>query len=178
MTVAESAAGVTGSGASAGGGEAIRPFHINVAQADLDELRRRVVATRWSSRETVPDQSQGVQLAKLKELVQYWGTGYDWRKVEARVNARPRFMTEIDGLDIHLVHVRSKHPNALPMIITHGWPGSFMEMLKVIGPLTAPTARGALYKRGSGYSATMVTRPQTVGYGLTGLAGRTRGLDA
>ena len=120
----------------------IRPFKVNVPQANLDDLRRRVLATRWPAKETVADQSQGVRLAKLKELVNYWGTGYDWRKVEGQLNALPKFVTKIDGLDIQFIHVRSQHANALPLIITHGWPGSILELLKVIGPLTDPTAHG------------------------------------
>jgi Epoxide hydrolase N terminus len=105
-------------------GAAIRPFRVNVPKAELDELRRRVLATRWPDKETVPDQSQGVQLAKLQELVRYWGTGYDWRKVEAKLNALPQVTTNIEGVDIHFIHVRSRHRNALPVIMTHGWPGS------------------------------------------------------
>ncbi|WP_028934629.1 epoxide hydrolase family protein [Pseudonocardia spinosispora] len=150
-------------GTAGGGGEAIRPFRINVAQEQLDDLRRRVVATRWPTRETVPDQSQGVQLARLQELVRYWGTDYDWRKLEERVNALPQFLTEIDGLDIHFLHIRSKHANALPMIITHGWPGSFLEMLKVIGPLTDPTAHG-----GTEADAFHLVIPSMPGYGFSG----------
>src|SRR5262252_8132764 len=114
---------------------AIRPFRVNVPDADLADLRRRLLATRWPDKETVADRSQGVQLEKLQSLVRYWGDGYDWRKVEARLNALPQFTTNIDGLDIHFIHVRSPHKNALPLIITHGWPGSVIEMLKVIGPL-------------------------------------------
>ena len=121
---------------------AIRPFRIDVPEEVLVDLRRRILATRWPDRETVDDRSQGVQLAKLQELVRYWGTDYDWRKAEAKLNALPQFMTTIDGLDIHFIHVRSRHPNALPLIITHGWPGSVLEQLKVIGPLTDPTAHG------------------------------------
>jgi pimeloyl-ACP methyl ester carboxylesterase len=113
--------------------DAVRPFRINVPEAALVDLRRRVAATRWPDRETVTDQSQGVPLAKIQELVCYWGTDYDWRKVEAKLNAWPQFVTEIDGLDIHFVHVRSRHPHALPLIMTHGWPGSIVELLKVIG---------------------------------------------
>ncbi len=120
----------------------IRPFQVRVAQADLDELRRRVLATRWPDKETVNDRSQGVQLKKLEELIHYWGTDYDWRKAEAKLNALPQFMTNIDGLDIHFIHARSKELNALPIIITHGWPGSIIEQLKIIGPLTNPTAYG------------------------------------
>jgi len=122
--------------------DAIRPFHINVPEEDLVDLRRRLVATRWPEKETVDDDSQGVPLATLQELVRYWQTEYDWRKVEARLNALPQFITEIDGLDIHFIHVRSKHDNALPLIVTHGWPGSVIEQLKIIDPLTNPTAHG------------------------------------
>src|SRR5712671_6475749 len=121
---------------------AIRPFHVNVPEADLTELRRRINATKWPDRETVPDQSQGVQLATIQALARYWGTKYDWRKVETRLNALPQFITEIDGLDIHFIHVRSKHGNALPLIVTHGWPGSIIEQMKIIDPLTNPTAHG------------------------------------
>src|SRR5215208_5856348 len=109
---------------------AIRPFHVNVPEAELADLRRRILATRLPERETVDDFSQGVPLATVQKLAQYWGTEYDWRKVEARLNAVPNFITEIDGLDIHFIHVRSKHENALPVIITHGWPGSIIEQLK------------------------------------------------
>src|SRR6266850_2556793 len=121
---------------------AVRPFRANVPEEALVDLRRRVAATRWPDRETVTDRSQGVPLAKLQELVRYWGTDYDWRKAEAKLNAWPQFVTTIDGLDIHFMHVRSRHPNALPLIMTHGWPGSVFELLKVIGPLTDPTAHG------------------------------------
>jgi hypothetical protein len=120
----------------------IRPFHVHVSDEALLDLRRRINATRWPDKETVADRSQGTQLAKLQELVRYWGTDYDWRKVEAKLNALPHFITTIDGLDIHFIHVRSRHPNALPVIITHGWPGSVTEQLKIIGPLTDPTAHG------------------------------------
>src|SRR5262249_29796795 len=120
--------------------DAIRPFQVHIPQEALDDLKRRLAATKWPDQETVTDTSQGVQLATMKALVHYWQTDYDWRKVEARLNALPQFVTTIDGLDIHFIHVRSKHPNALPMIITHGWPGSVIEQLKVIGPLTDPTA--------------------------------------
>src|SRR4029453_12662360 len=119
---------------------AIRPFHVNVPEAELVELRKRINATRWPERETVTDQSQGVQLATMQKLARYWATEYDWRKVEARLQALPQFITEIDGLDIHFIHVRSKHENALPVIVTHGWPGSIIEQLKIIDPLTNPTA--------------------------------------
>ena len=138
-TVVIAAAPATGQAAEDG---SIRPFNVHVPQAALDDLRRRVLATRWPDKETVTDRSQGTQLAKLQELVRYWGTDYDWRKVEAKLNALPQFMTTIDGLDIHFIHVRSRHPNALPLIITHGWPGSVIEQLKIIGPLTDPTAHG------------------------------------
>src|SRR5262249_13378306 len=123
---------------------AIRPFCVNVPQGELTELRRRINATRWPDRETVADASQGVQLATIQELLRYWAREYDWRKIEAKLNALPQFMTEIDGLDIHFIHVRSKHPNALPLIVTHGWPGSVIEQIKLIGPLTDPTAFGGL----------------------------------
>ena len=123
--------------------DAIRPFHVHFSDAELAELRRRISATRWPDRETVPDQSQGPQLATLQKLARYWVTEYDWRKVEARLNALPNFVTTIDGLDIHFIHVRSKHENALPLIVTHGWPGSIIEQLKIVDPLTNPTAHGA-----------------------------------
>src|SRR6476661_1896001 len=120
----------------------VRPFHVEFPEAELTELRRRVNATRWPERETVTDDSQGVQLATVQALARYWGKDYDWRKVEARLNSYPQFITEIDGLDIHFLHVRSKHENALPLIVTHGWPGSIIEQLKIIDPLTIPTADG------------------------------------
>jgi hypothetical protein len=131
--------------------EAIRPFRVNVPEVEIVELRRRINATRWPDRETVPDQSQGVQLATMRALARYWGTEYDWRKVEGRLNACPQFITEIDGLDIHFIHVRSKHENALPLIVAHGWPGSIIEQLKM-GPLTdttriGPGFRSASYRR-------------------------------
>lgn len=122
---------------------AIRPFHVNVPEEDLLDLRRRLAATRWPDREIVADQSQGVQLTTVQQLVRYWQTEYDWRKMEARLNALPQFVTEIDGADIHFIHVRSRHENALPMIVTHGWPGSIIEQMKIVGPLTDPTAHGA-----------------------------------
>jgi pimeloyl-ACP methyl ester carboxylesterase len=121
----------------------IRPFQVGFPEAELAELRRRVNATRWPERETVTDDSQGVRLAMMQDLAAYWGTGYDWRKCEAQLNALPNFTTEIDGLDIHFIHVRSGHQDALPLIVTHGWPGSIIEQLKIIGPLTNPTAHGA-----------------------------------
>ena len=143
--------------------DAIRPFRVNIPEEQLVDLRRRIAATRWPDQETVADQSQGVQLAKLQELVRYWGSGYDWRKVEAKLNALPQFMTTIDGVDIHFIHVRSRHPNALPVIITHGWPGSVIEQLKIIGPLTDPTAHG-----GSAEDAFDVVIPSMPGYGFSG----------
>jgi pimeloyl-ACP methyl ester carboxylesterase len=152
-----------GKPSSAAGDTAIRPFQVNVPEAALVDLRKRIAETRWPDKETVADRSQGVQLAKLQELMRYWGTGYDWRKVEARLNALPQFMTNIDGVDIHFIHVRSKHPNALPLIITHGWPGSVIEQLKIIGPLTDPTANG-----GSAEDAFDVVIPSLPGYGFSG----------
>ena len=140
----------------------IRPFQIHVPEDDLVDLRRRIVATRWPDKETVPDQSQGAQLAKLQELVQYWGSGYDWRKVEAKLNALPHFTTKIDGLDIHFIHVRSPHSKALPLIMTDGWPGSVFELLKTVGPLTDPTAHG-----GSAEEAFDVVIPSMPGYGFS-----------
>src|SRR5260370_41758339 len=120
---------------------AIRPFpHVNVPEAELTELRRRINATKWPERETVADATQGVQLATTQALARYWATEYDWRKVEARLNALPQFITEIDGLDIHFIHVRSRHESALPIIVTHGWPASIIEQMKIIEPLTHPTA--------------------------------------
>jgi pimeloyl-ACP methyl ester carboxylesterase len=142
---------------------AIRPFRIDIPEAALVDLRRRIAMTRWPDRETVGDRSQGAQLAKLQEIMRYWGTDYDWRKIEARLNALPQFMTEIDGLDIHFIHVRSKHPNALPLIITHGWPGSVIEQLKIIGPLTDPTGHG-----GRAEDAFDVVIPSLPGYGFSG----------
>jgi hypothetical protein len=121
---------------------AIRSFRIEVPEETLADLRQRVTATRWPDRETVPDRSQGVQLAKIKDLARYWATDYDWRTVEAKLNALPQFITEIDGLDIQFAHIRSPHDDALPLLMTHGWPGSIIELLKVIEPLTNPTAHG------------------------------------
>jgi pimeloyl-ACP methyl ester carboxylesterase len=142
---------------------ALRPFHVSVPEAELTELRRRINATRWPDRETVSDATQGVQLATTQALARYWATEYDWRKCEARLNALPQFLTEIDGLDIHFIHVRSKHPNALPVIVTHGWPGSVVEQLKIIDPLTNPTAHG-----GSASDAFDVVVPSMPGYGYSG----------
>jgi len=144
--------------------EEIRAFDkINIPQTELDDLKRRILATRWPDKEPVNDQSQGVTLATMKALAQYWATEYDWRKVEARLNALPNFITEIDGLDIHFIHVRSKHPDAVPIIVTHGWPGSIIEQLKIIGPLTDPTAYG-----GKAEDAFHVVITSTPGYGFSG----------
>jgi pimeloyl-ACP methyl ester carboxylesterase len=142
---------------------AIHPFHVNVPEAKLTELRKRIGATQWPDRETVTDQSQGPQLGTLQKLARYWETEYDWRKVEARLNAYPQFITEIDGLDIHFIHVRSQHKNALPLIVTHGWPGSVTEQLKIIDPLTNPTAHGA-----SSADAFDLVIPSMPGYGFSG----------
>jgi len=141
----------------------IRPFHVNVPEAELAELRRRISATRWPDRETVTDQTQGVELATTQALARYWATEYDWRKCEARLNALPQFITEIDGLDIHFIHVSSKHDNALPLIVTHGWPGSVVEQLKIVGPLTDPTAYG-----GKAEDAFDIVIPSIPGYGFSG----------
>jgi len=149
--------------ATAAQGDAIRPFRFHAPQEQLDDLRRRIAATRWPDRETVTDDTQGVQLATIQKLARYWQTGHDWRKVEARLNALPMFMTEIDGLDIHFIHVRSKHENALPLVVTHGWPGSIIEQLKIIGPLTDPTAHGA-----SAADAFDIVIPSLPGYGFSG----------
>jgi pimeloyl-ACP methyl ester carboxylesterase len=143
--------------------DAIRAFHICVPDADLAELRTRIAATRWPERETVTDESQGVQLATMQALAHYWGTEYDWRKAEAKLNAWPMFVTTIDGLDIQFIHVKSRHPNSMPMILTHGWPGSILEMTKVIGPLTDPTAFG-----GKAEDAFDVVVPSMPGYGFSG----------
>jgi pimeloyl-ACP methyl ester carboxylesterase len=150
-------------GGSESQGSNIRPFQVNVPEAELVELRRRVSATRFPERETVTDASQGVQLATIQKLARYWATQYDWRKVEARLKALPQFITNIDGLDIHFIHVRSKHENALPLIVTHGWPGSVIEQLKIIDPLTNPTAHGA-----SASDAFDIVIPSMPGYGFSG----------
>jgi pimeloyl-ACP methyl ester carboxylesterase len=142
---------------------AIRPFHVNVPEEQLTELRRRIKATIWPERETVADATQGVQLATTQALARHWATEYDWRKIEAKLNALPQFITEIDGLDIHFIHVSSKHENALPLIVTHGWPGSIIEQLKIIEPLTNPTAHG-----GSASDAFDVVIPSMPGYGYSG----------
>jgi pimeloyl-ACP methyl ester carboxylesterase len=141
----------------------IRPFHVDVPEEKLDDLRRRIGSTRWPSKELVPDRSQGVQLATLQELARYWMTDYDWRKAEAKLNALPQFTTEIDGVEIHFIHVRSQHENALPVIMTHGWPGSVVELLEVVGPLTDPTAHG-----GDAEDAFDLVLPSIPGYGFSG----------
>ena len=140
----------------------VRPFRIDVPERDLEELRRRIEATRWPSRELVADRSQGVQLAALQELARFWTSDYDWRTCEARLNALPQFKTEIDGLDIHFIHVRSAHDHALPMIMTHGWPGSVVELLETVGPLTDPTAHG-----GRAEDAFHLVLPSIPGYGFS-----------
>ena len=145
------------------GTTAVRPFEVNFPETDLTDLRQRIKATRWPERETVADTSQGVPLAPLQDLVRYWATDYDWRKCEAKLNALPQFITEIDGLDIHFIHVRSKHKSALPVIITHGWPGSVLEQIKLVGPLTDPTAFG-----GRAEDAFDVVIPSIPGYGFSG----------
>jgi pimeloyl-ACP methyl ester carboxylesterase len=142
---------------------AIRPFQIEIPEEKLDELRGRVEATRWPSRELVDDRSQGVQLATIQALARYWTTDYDWRACEARLNALPQFMTEIDGVDIHFIHVRSPHEDALPLIMTHGWPGSVVELLETVGPLTDPTAHG-----GDAEDAFHLVMPSLPGYGFSG----------
>jgi pimeloyl-ACP methyl ester carboxylesterase len=142
---------------------AIRPFRIDVPEEQLDDLRRRIEATRWPSKELVDDRSQGVQLATVRELARYWTTDYDWRACEARLNALPQFMTQIDGVDIHFIHVRSPHEDALPLIMTHGWPGSVVELLETVGPLTDPTAHG-----GDAEDAFHLVLPSLPGYGLSG----------
>jgi pimeloyl-ACP methyl ester carboxylesterase len=141
----------------------VRPFQVDVPEEDLDDLRRRIAATRWPSKELVEDRSQGVQLATMQELARYWATAYDWRKAEAKLNALPQFKTEIDGLDIHFIHVESRHENALPLIMTHGWPGSVIELLETVGPLTDPTAHG-----GNPEDAFHLVLPSLPGYGFSG----------
>jgi len=149
----------------AGGSDkaAVHPFHVDVPEAELTELRRRISATRWPERETVTDESQGVKLAMMQDLVRYWATDYDWRKVEATLNTIPQFITNIDGLDIQFIHVRSKHQKALPLIVTHGWPYSIISMLKIIDPLTNPTAHGA-----SASDAFHLVIPSLPGCGFSG----------
>jgi len=148
---------------AATGDTSIRPFQFHASDDELADLRRRILATRWPEREMVADQSQGVQLATMQKMAQYWATDYDWRRCEAQLNALPNFLTEIDGLDIHFIHVRSRHENALPVIVTHGWPGSVTEQLKIIGPLTDPTAYG-----GTAADAFDVVIPSMPGYGFSG----------
>src|SRR5678815_3397029 len=143
---------------------AIRPFRVNIPEKELVELRKRIAAARWPSKELVGDRSQGVQLATLKALAHYWATDHNWRKAEAKLNAYPQFVTTIDGVDIHFIHVKSRHPNAVPMIITHGWPGSVIELLDVIDPLTNPTAHG-----GRPEDAFDVVIPSLPGYGFSGV---------
>ncbi|HEY3499388.1 MAG TPA: epoxide hydrolase [Polyangiaceae bacterium] len=146
-----------------GGSAAIHPFRVDVPETELADLRRRIAATRWPSRELVADRSQGVQLKTLRELARYWTSEYDWRKCEAKLNALPQFTTEIDGVEIHFIHVRSRHENALPLIMTHGWPGSVVELLATVGPLTDPTAYG-----GTSEDAFHVVLPSLPGYGFSG----------
>src|SRR6187455_87085 len=141
----------------------VRPFRVDVPEAELDDLRRRIKATRFPEKEAVADFSQGVQLALIQEIARYWASDYDWRKVETKLNSYPQFITEIDGLDIHFIHVKSKHPNALPVIVTHGWPGSIIEQLKIVDPLVDPTAYG-----GTAADAFDVVIPSMPGYGFSG----------
>jgi pimeloyl-ACP methyl ester carboxylesterase len=141
----------------------IQAFHVEIPEEQLDDLRSRIAATRWPSKELVPDRSQGVQLATLQELARYWATDYDWRKAEAKLNALPQFRTEIDGVEIHFIHVKSPHENALPLIMTHGWPGSVIELLEAVGPLTDPTAHG-----GEAEDAFDLVLPSLPGYGFSG----------
>ena len=140
----------------------IRPFTVEIPEANLADLRRRLAATRWPSQELVEDRSQGVQLKTMQQLVSYWSSGYDWRKAEARLNALPQFITHIDGMDIHFIHVKSRHANALPLIMTHGWPGSIIELLETVGPLTDPTAHG-----GNAEDAFHLVLPSVPGYGFS-----------
>ena len=148
---------------SAEEGVAVRPFSIDVPEEALEDLRRRIAAVRWPSRELVADRSQGVQLATIQELARYWASDYDWRKAEARLNAVPQFITEIDGVDIHFIHVKSPHETALPLIMTHGWPGSVIELLEVVGLLTDPAAYG-----GRAEDAFDLVLPSLPGYGFSG----------
>src|SRR6202012_42961 len=144
------------------GDTAIRAFSVTFSRDQLDDLRRRVAATRWPDKETVADDTQGVQLATPQKRATYWATDYDWGKMQARLGALPQFITEIDGLDIHFIHVRSRHQSALPMIVTHGWPGSIIEQMKIIDPLTNPTAHG-----GSAEDAFHLVIPSMPGYGFS-----------
>ena len=153
---------LAGEQAAAATDSAIRPFHFKAADKDLVDLRRRIEATKWPEKETVADDSQGVRLETVQKLARYWATDYDWRKCEAKLNALPQFVTNIDGLDIHFIHVRSKNTNALPLIVTHGWPGSIIEQLKIIGPLTDPTAYG-----GKPEDSFEVVIPSLPGYGFS-----------
>src|SRR5262245_59886713 len=166
LLAASAAAGAVsllpGDSAAAADGNTVRPFKINVPEAALVDLRRRIAATRWPDRETVTDASQGVKLATIQELARYWASDYDWRKVEAKLNALPQFMTEIDGVEIHFIHVQSQHENALPLIMTHGWPGSVIELLETVGPLTDPTAHG-----GTPEDAFHLVLPSLPGYGFS-----------
>ncbi len=174
VSVSADALGAVAEQASGGGSgpaadpTAIRPFRYKAPESELVDLRRRVQATRWPERELVNDITQGVQLATTRKLADYWATGYDWRKVEARLSALPQFITEIDGLDIHFIHVRSTHENALPMIVTHGWPGSVIEQMKIIDPLTNPTAHG-----GNPSDAFHIVIPSMPGYGFSGKPAKT-----
>jgi pimeloyl-ACP methyl ester carboxylesterase len=151
------------SGAQTTDKENIRPYKVSIPMADIADMRRRIAATRWPDKETVADRSQGARAEELKGLMQYWGTGYDWRKAEAQLNAFPQFITNVDGVDIHFIHVRSKNPNALPVIISHGWPGSVFEQIKLIGPLTDPVKYG-----GRAEDAFDVVIPSLPGYGFSG----------
>ncbi len=163
LAFAEANQAITEVAQSAGGDKtSIRALRVHAPESQLIDLKRRIKATRWPERQTVTDASQGVQLATMQKLARYWATGYDWRKVEARLNALPQFVTEIDGLDIHFIHVRSRQENALPVIVTHGWPGSIIEQLKIIGPLTNPTAHG-----GTASDAFDVVIPSLPGYGFS-----------
>src|ERR687898_1834159 len=146
-----------------GEGGAVRTFSIDVSEEDLADLRQRIAATRWPSKELVEDRSQGVQLATMQELVRYWATDYDWRKGEAKLNALPQFMTKIDGVDFHFIHVKSRHPNAMPLLVAHGWPGSVFEQIKLVGPLTDPTKYG-----GRAEDAFDVVIPSLPGFGFSG----------
>jgi pimeloyl-ACP methyl ester carboxylesterase len=154
---------MSGTTEESAGAPAIRPFTIEIPEAEIEALRARIAATRWPEKETVADQSQGVPLAAIQELARYWGSGYDWRRCEAQLKALPHFMTEIDGLDIHFIHVRSQHEDALPLVVNHGWPGSVIEQLKIIGPLTDPAAHGA-----SASDAFRLVIPSMPGYGFSG----------
>ncbi len=163
LSVRAADADVSAKPAAAGEDNLIRSFHVNVPEEQLTDLRKRIAATRWPEKETVTDASQGVQLATMQELARYWATDYDWRRCEAKLNAYPQFVTNIDGLDIHFIQVRSKNPNALPLIVTHGWPGSVIEQLKIIDPLTNPTAHGGRVE-----DSFDIVIPSLSGYGFSG----------